>query len=160
MDLNSELYHWIWQLSIGVNYCSYSTTLWSWIAISCISASSLSAYACSNESLGGRALLCQRAIADVIFLLGPNNLGTKQIEGNRNVEVCVWRENDWVVTHVMPTSLRSFSVSVRKILRSISCSSSKGRYLLKPICSRNSARSWHQRARAHTHATNVYKIYV
>lgn len=44
-------------------------------------------------------------------------------------------------THVMPTSLRSFSVSVRKILRSMSCSSSRGRYLLNPICSRNSARS-------------------
>jgi hypothetical protein len=48
--------------------------LCSWMASSCISASSRSAYASSRASLGGRALLCQRAMADVIFLLGPNNL--------------------------------------------------------------------------------------
>lgn len=47
-----------------------------------------------------------------------------------------------VGTYVIPISLRSFSVSVRKILRSISCSSSRGRYLIQPICSRNSFRSW------------------
>lgn len=52
---------------------------------------------------------------------------------------------------MMPTSLRSFSVSVRKILRSMSCSSSRGRYLLNPICSRNSARS------CDTHTHTLYR---
>lgn len=48
------------------------------MAISCISASSWSAYACSKASLGGRALLCHLAIADVILRLGPNNLGKEK----------------------------------------------------------------------------------
>lgn len=45
-------------------------------------------------------------------------------------------------SYVIPISLRSFSVRVRKIRRSMSCSSSNGRYFEKPICSKNSARSY------------------
>lgn len=45
------------------------------------------------------------------------------------------------VSYVIPISFRSFSVRVRNIRRSTSCSWSRGRYLEKPICSRNSARS-------------------
>ena len=46
----------------------------SWIAISCISVSRRSAYACSRLFPDGFALLCQRAIAKVIFFLGPSKL--------------------------------------------------------------------------------------
>ena len=46
-------------------------TRWSCMAISCISASILSAYACSRSPLAGRALLCQRAMALFSFFLGP-----------------------------------------------------------------------------------------
>lgn len=49
------------------------------------------------------------------------------------------------VSYVIPISLRSFSVRVRNIRRSMSCSSSKERYLEKPICSKNSARSYRNR---------------
>lgn len=53
-------------------------------------------------------------------------------------------------THVIPISLRSFSVRVRNILRSMSCSSSTGRYFEKPICSKNSARSYGESERVQT----------
>lgn len=113
------------------------------MAISCISASSWSAYACSKASLGGRALLCHLAMADVILRLGPNNLREERREGFRIL--MLWRSKLWrrgsQIPYVIPISLRSFSVRVRNIRRSMSCSSSKERYLAKPICSRNSARS-------------------
>lgn len=48
-------------------------------------------------------------------------------------------------SYVMPISLRSFSVRVRNIRRSMSSSTSKGRYLEQPICSKNSARSCRKR---------------
>lgn len=64
-------------------------TLCSWMASSCISASSRSAYASSRASLGGRALLCQRAMAEVIFLLGPNNL---QWNERTQTSTAVWVE--------------------------------------------------------------------
>lgn len=44
-------------------------------------------------------------------------------------------------SHVIPISFRSFSVRVRNIRRSTSCSSSNERYFEKPICSKNSSRS-------------------
>lgn len=52
-------------------------TLCSCIAISCISASSLLAYTCSRLLMYNFALLCQRAIAIVIFRRWPNNLEHK-----------------------------------------------------------------------------------
>lgn len=52
------------------------------------------------------------------------------------------KEEEAAASYVIPISLRSFSVRVRKIRRSMSCSSSNGRYFEKPICSKNSARSY------------------
>ena len=85
--------------------------------------------------------------------VGHLPLGSKQpVERRTDAEVSCTRPRcgpDGGGSYVMPTSLRSFSVSVRNIRRSMSCSSSSGRYLEKPICSRNAARSWgHSTARA------------
>lgn len=147
-------------------------------------------------------MLCHRAMAEVIFLLGPNRLvGEQQTVREQTLhcpcptgcleDLCnllvlprapsrtkaccdqelrdikvVWettktekhspaklslpgcicsfkgRDTNYLTdTHVMPISLRSLSVRVRKILRSTSCSSNTCRYFRHPICSRNVARS-------------------
>lgn len=80
-------------------------------------------------------------MADVIFRLGPNNLREERIQDFNGVAHKTQENSGYQFAYVIPISLRSFSVRVRNIRRSMSCSSSKERYLENPICSRNSAKS-------------------